>query len=196
MKKYIYSKGQFLLLPTLTFFFIFQLQAQINPYQYTIEKRAVGKQGAVSSAHPIASAVGIEILKKGGNAFDASIATQLALAVVYPGAGNLGGGGFLVAHTEKGKSIAIDYREKAPGKASRNMYLDKDGNPQMNLSQHGHLASGVPGTIAGLFASLPYAKLSYQELIQPAIDLAAKGFVITASEASSLNGTRDRKSVV
>ena len=114
----------------------------------------------------------------------------MALAVVYPGAGNLGGGGFLVAHTEKGKSIAIDYREKAPGKASRNMYLDKDGNPQMNLSQHGHLASGVPGTIAGLFASHPYAKLSFKELIQPAIDLAANGFVITAAEASSLNGTR------
>ncbi|MFM1968944.1 MAG: gamma-glutamyltransferase, partial [Bacteroidota bacterium] len=138
----------------------------------------------------LASAVGIEILKKGGNAFDASIATQLALAVVYPGAGNIGGGGFLVAQTEKGKSIAIDYREKAPGKASRNMYLDKDGNPQMNLSQHGHLASGVPGTVAGLFASHPYAKLPFSELIQPAIELAEKGFVITAAEASSLNGTR------
>lgn len=190
MKKYIYSIGQFSLLPILTFLFVLQLEAQINPYQYSIEKRAVGKLGAVSSAHPLASAVGIEILKKGGNAFDASIATQLALAVVYPGAGNLGGGGFLVAHTEKGKSITIDYREMAPGNASRNMYLDKDGNPQMNLSQHGHLASGVPGTVAGLFASLPYTKLSYKELIQPAIDLAAKGFVITASEASSLNGTR------
>ena len=190
MKKYIYSTGQFSLLPILTFLFVLHLEAQINPYQYSIEKRAVGKLGAVSSAHPLASAVGIEILKKGGNAFDASIATQLALAVVYPGAGNLGGGGFLVAHTEKGKSITIDYREMAPGNASRNMYLDKDGNPQMNLSQHGHLASGVPGTVAGLFASLPYTKLSYKELIQPAIDLAAKGFVITASEASSLNGTR------
>ncbi len=179
-----------------TFFFLFSLllfnqtNAQINPFQYTIEKRAVGTNGAVSTAHPIASQVGIEILKKSGNAFDASIATQLALAVVYPGAGNLGGGGFLVAHTEKGKSIAIDYREKAPGKASRNMYLDKEGNPQMNLSQHGHLASGVPGTIAGLFASLPYAKLPFKELIQPAIDLAAKGFSITAAEASSLNGNK------
>lgn len=167
-----------------------QVTAQINPYQYSIEKRAVGQTGAVSSAHPLASAVGVEVLKKGGNAFDAAIATQLALAVVYPGAGNIGGGGFLVAHTEKGESIAIDYREKAPGKASRNMYLDKEGNPMMNLSQHGHLASGVPGTVAGLFASLPYAKLSFNELIQPAIDLAAKGFVMTAAEASALNGTR------
>ena len=190
MKKFGFPLSRF------TFFFLFSLllfiqtNAQINPFKYTIEKRAVGTNGAVSTAHPIASQVGIEILKKGGNAFDASIATQLALAVVYPGAGNLGGGGFLVAHTEKGKSIAIDYREMAPGKASRNMYLDKDGNPQMNLSQHGHLASGVPGTIAGLFASLPYAKLPFKELIQPAIDLAAKGFSITAAEASSLNGNK------
>ena len=168
----------------------FQSNAQVDPFQYSIEKRAIGEKGAVSTAHPLASQIGIEILKKGGNAFDAAIATQLVLAVVYPGAGNLGGGGFLVAHTEKGKSIAIDYRERAPGKASRNMYLDKDGNPQMNMSQHGHLASGVPGTIAGLFASLPYARLSFKELIQPSIDLAAKGFGITAAEASSLNGNK------
>lgn len=190
MKKIFHSIGQISILPLFLFAQLLSVQAQINPYKYTIEKRAVGEKGAVASAHPLASAVGIEILKKGGNAFDASIATQLALAVVYPGAGNIGGGGFLVAQTEKGKSIAIDYREKAPGKASRNMYLDKDGNPQMNLSQHGHLASGVPGTVAGLFASHPYAKLPLSELIQPAIELAEKGFVITAAEASSLNGTR------
>jgi len=190
MKKIFHSIGQISILPLFLFALLLSADAQINPYQYSIEKRAVGEKGAVSSAHPLASAVGIEMLKKGGNAFDASIATQLALAVVYPGAGNIGGGGFLVAHTAKGKSIAIDYREKAPGNASRNMYLDKDGNPQMNKSQLGHLASGVPGTIAGLFASLPYAKLSFKELIQPAIDLAGKGFVITAAEASSLNGNK------
>ena len=190
MNKIFHSIGQILLLPFLLFSVFVSSEAQINPYQYNIEKRAAGEHGAVASAHPLASAVGIEILKKGGNAFDASIATQLALAVVYPGAGNIGGGGFLVAQTEKGKSIAIDYREKAPGKASRNMYLDKDGNPQMNLSQHGHLASGVPGTVAGLFASHPYAKLPFSDLIQPAIVLAEKGFVITAAEASSLNNTR------
>lgn len=190
MKKIFLSIGQISILPLLLFSIFIRSQAQINPYQYTIEKKAVGDKGAVASAHPLASAVGIEILKKGGNAFDAAIATQLALAVVYPGAGNIGGGGFLVAYTEKGKSIAIDYREKAPGKASRNMYLDKDGNPQMNLSQHGHLASGVPGTIAGLFASHPFAKLPFSALIEPAIELAEKGFVITAAEASSLNGTK------
>ena len=166
------------------------LQAQIDPYHYSISKRAVGTTGAVSSAHPLASQVGVEILRKGGNAFDAAIATQLALAVVYPNAGNLGGGGFLVGHTKKGKSIAIDYREKAPSSATRDMYLDAQGNPLLNLSQFGHLASGVPGTVAGLFASHVHAKLSFAELIEPAILLAEKGFVITASEARSLNGSK------
>jgi len=164
--------------------------AQINPYQYTINKMANGSKGAVSSAHPLASQVGLEVLKNGGNAFDAAIATQLALAVVYPGAGNIGGGGFLVAYTNKGKAISIDYREKAPGSASRDMYLDKDGNPLLNLSQNGHLASGVPGTVAGLFASHKYGKLGFVALIQPAIELAEKGFVITAAEARSLNGSK------
>ncbi len=164
--------------------------AQVNPYQYTINKMANGSKGAVSSAHPLASQVGLEILKKGGNAFDAAIATQLALAVVYPGAGNIGGGGFLVAYTNKGKAISIDFREKAPGSATRDMYLDKDGNPLLNLSQNGHLASGVPGTVAGLFTSHQYGKLGFIALIQPAIELAEKGFVISAAEARSLNGSK------
>ena len=161
--------------------------AQVNPYQYTINKMANGSKGAVSSAHPLASQVGLEILKKGGNAFDAAIATQLALAVVYPGAGNIGGGGFLVAYTNKGKAISIDYREKAPGSATRDMYLDKDGNPLLNLSQNGHLASGVPGTVAGLFASHKYGKLGFVALIQPAIELAEKGFVITQVNDTPVN---------
>lgn len=165
-------------------------QSQMNPYQYTISKSATGKKGAVASAHPLASDAGLQVLLKGGNAFDAAVATQLALAVVYPGAGNLGGGGFLVAFTEKGQSISIDYREKAPGAASRNMYLDKEGNPRLELSQNGHLASGVPGTVAGLFTTLKYCKLPITALIQPAIELAEKGFVITAAEANSLNSTK------
>ena len=180
--KGIFTGILFLVLQTSTF-------GQVNPFQYSINKQATGKQGAVSSAHPLASEVGLEILKQGGNAFDAAIATQLALAVVYPGAGNIGGGGFLVAHTKDGKSIAIDYRERAPGSATRDMYLDKDGNPLLNLSQHGHLASGVPGTVAGLFSTHKYAKLDFSKLIEPAIKLAEEGFVITASEARSLNGS-------
>lgn len=163
----------------------------INPYSYQIKKYVECKNGAVVSAHTLASNAGIQILKAGGNAFDAAIATQLALAVVYPNAGNIGGGGFLVAHTNKGKNISIDYRETAPGNASRDMYLDANGNPQMNLSQNGHLSAGVPGTVAGLFESMKYAKLPFKKLIQPAIDLAENGFAITESQAKSLNATKE-----
>ncbi len=163
----------------------------INPYQYTVVKRANFKQAAVSSAHPLASMVGAAIMKKGGNAFDAAIATQLVLAVVFPNAGNIGGGGFLLARKTNGELIGIDYREAAPEKGSRDMYLDKQGNAQLNLSQHGHLASGIPGTVAGLFASHAYAKLPFAELIQPAIDIAAKGFVLTEKEAGSINSIKD-----
>jgi gamma-glutamyltranspeptidase/glutathione hydrolase len=171
------------------------LQAQeknlgFNPYQYTIEKKATGKHGAVSSAHPLASMAGLEILKKGGNAFDAAIATQLALAVVYPNAGNLGGGGFLVGFTKDKQSIAIDYREKAPSAATKDMYLDSSGNPMLDKSQNGHLASGVPGSVAGFFASHKYGKLDFKEIIQPAIALAENGFVITKAEAQSFNSAR------
>lgn len=162
----------------------------IDPFKYTIVKRALGSQGAVSSAHPLASMVGLEILKKGGNAFDAAIATQLALAVVYPNAGNIGGGGFLVGFTKDKKAIAIDYREKAPEAASRNMYLDSEGNPLLNQSQNGHLASGVPGSVAGFFASHKYGKLDFRTLIEPAIELAEKGFILTNAEAKSFNNER------
>jgi gamma-glutamyltranspeptidase/glutathione hydrolase len=161
-----------------------------NAYKYSIQKTITCSNGAVVAAHPLASMAGLSILKKGGNAIDAAIATQLALAVVYPGAGNIGGGGFMIAKLQNGRNIALDYREKAPAAAGRDMYLDKEGNPQMDLSQSGHLASGVPGTIAGLFASLKYAKLPFKVLIEPAIELAEKGFAITESEAKSLNDTK------
>jgi len=162
-------------------------QRGYNPYHYIIHKKVECTHGAVVSAHPLASQVGLSILKKGGNAVDAAIATQLALAVVYPGAGNLGGGGFMIASLSDGKNIALDFREKAPGKASKDMYLDTHGNAQINLSQDGHLSSGVPGTVAGIFMELKYSNLPFKKLIQPAIDLAEKGFSITAAEARSLN---------
>ncbi|RYF87836.1 MAG: gamma-glutamyltransferase, partial [Chitinophagaceae bacterium] len=130
-------------------------------------------------------------LKHGGNAVDAAIATQLALAVVYPGAGNLGGGGFLVAALNNGKTVAIDYREAAPGKAFKDMYLDSAGNPIKTLSLEGPLASGVPGTVSGLFASMKYAKLPMKKLIAPAIALAEKGFAITESQARSFNASKE-----
>ena len=163
----------------------------IDPYQYTISKKLVAQKGAVVSAHPLASKIGVGIMKNGGNAVDAAIATQLALAVVYPNAGNLGGGGFMVARLANGQTVALDYREMAPASAHRDMYLDAQGNVMQGKSVNGHLASGVPGTVAGLFESMQYAKLSFKQLIQPAIELAEKGFVITEREASSLNSIQD-----
>jgi len=172
-------------------FYISSFAQQNTPYNYTIQKETTCSKGAVASAHPLASKAGVDILKKGGNAVDAAIATQLALAVVYPGAGNIGGGGFMIAHLKNGRNISLDYREKAPKAASRDMYLDSAGNPNLDKSQNGHLSAGVPGTVAGLFASMPYARLPFAELIAPAIELAEKGFVITQSQANSFNATKE-----
>lgn len=142
----------------------------------------------VVSAHPLASRVGKNILRKGGNAVDAAIATQLALAVVYPSAGNIGGGGFMLLRKADGSVDALDYREKAPALATATMFLDSLGNVSEGLSYQGHLASGVPGTIAGLQAAhQKYGTLPWAVLIQPAIDLALKGFTLTEREASGLN---------
>lgn len=162
-----------------------------DPDHYTIQKKVIVENGAVVSAHALASKAGVEILKMGGNAFDAAIATQLALAVVYPQAGNIGGGGFMVARLNNGKLISLDYREMAPGKASRDMYIDSNGIARTDKSQDGHLSSGVPGTVAGLFAAHKYAKLPFSKLIQPAIDLAEKGFTINKKEAYSLNSLQN-----
>ena len=158
-----------------------------NAFQFSIQKKIVCANGAVVSAHPLASKVGVEILRQGGNAIDAAIATQLALAVVYPNAGNIGGGGFMVARLNNGKLLALDYRETAPLHADRDMYLDEHGNVEDGKSLNGHFATGVPGTVAGLFASAKYGKLSFAKLIQPAIDLAERGFVLTENEAISFN---------
>lgn len=149
-------------------------------------------KGMVVSAHPLASEAGAKILKMGGNAFDAAIATQFALAVVYPQAGNIGGGGFLVGTTNKGEKFALDYRETAPIKASRDMYLDEKSNANTDLSQNGRLAVGVPGSISGMFYThKKYGKLPMAALIQPAIDLAEKGFAVTLREANLLNSTKE-----
>ena len=163
----------------------------VNPYQYTINKKVVAEKGAVASAHPLASKVGVEIMRQGGNAIDAAIATQFALAVVYPNAGNIGGGGFLVARLADGSTISLDYREMAPAAAHRDMFLDSQGNVIPNKSVKGHLSSGVPGTVSGLIESLKYAKLPLKKLIQPAIELAEKGFVISEKEARALNSLQE-----
>ena len=166
-------------------------QVKIDPYHYTIDKHLKARKCAVVSAHPLASRVGVLVMQQGGNAVDAAIATQLALAVVYPQAGNLGGGGFLVAQLQNGPSLAIDYREMAPAAAHRNMYIDDNGNVQTKKSLDGHLAPGVPGTVAGLFAAHTHARLPFAKLAAPAIMLAEKGFVITEAEASGLNKLRE-----
>ena len=142
----------------------------------------------VVSAHPLASKIGVEILKKGGNAIDAAIATQFALAVVHPSAGNIGGGGFMVLRLAYDSTAALDYRESAPSAASPNMYIGETGELVQGLSTEGHLASGIPGTVAGLVeAHARFSKLPWKDLVQPAIDLARKGFPLTKKEADGLN---------
>lgn len=169
-----------------TILFCGSVTAQYTDYNI-IKEAKIKQKGVVITAHPLASEAGAKMLKDGGNAFDAIIATQLALAVVYPQAGNIGGGGFLVATTSDGKKIALDFRETAPAKATHDMYWDKKGNANTELSQNGRLAVGIPGSISGVFATMPYAKLPFDKLIQPAIDLAEKGFSITNQEADLLN---------
>lgn len=150
-----------------------------------------GENGVVVTAHPLASRVGIDVLKKGGNAFDAAIAVQFALAVVYPHAGNIGGGGFLLYHEENGEIGALDFREKAPLRATRDMYLDEMGNVIPRLSQDGAMAVGVPGSVAGMVAMHErLGTLPWEELIQPAIDLASGGFQLTEYGAQILNEAR------
>ena len=150
------------------------------------EKGVLAPHAMVVSAKEEASQIGLAILKKGGNAFDAMIATELALAVAYPNAGNIGGGGFMVYRLGSGERGALDYREKAPAKAHRDMYLDKSGKVIADKSTLGALAVGVPGTIAGIFEVYEkFGSLPIGELIQPAIDLARKGVLITELQANS-----------
>jgi len=148
----------------------------------------VADSAMVVSAHPLASQVGTDIMKQGGNAVDAAIATQFTLAVVYPAAGNIGGGGFMVIRQADGTTDALDFREKAPLAGGRNMYLDDDKNVIKGLSRTGHLAAGVPGSVDGMVkAHEKYGSLPWKALLQPAIDLAANGFALTEREARGLN---------
>ncbi len=150
------------------------------------------RNGMVVSARQEASQVGVDILKKGGNAVDAAVAVQFALAVVYPNAGNLGGGGFLVYRSAKGDVNSLDFREKAPAAASRNMYLDSLGQPIVDKSLYGTLAAGVPGSVAGLYeAHQKYGKLAWADLIEPAVRLAQNGFIVTTQQAGELNELKD-----
>ena len=150
-------------------------------------------QSAVVSARAEASKIGIDILKKGGNAFDAMIATHLALTVCYPNAGNIGGGGFLIYRKADGTVGSLDYREKAPAAADRDMYLDTTGNVIPDKSTLGGLAVGVPGSVAGLtdiHEKLGF--LPFKDLVQPAIELAEKGYVVTEKQARSFASKREQ----
>lgn len=148
--------------------------------------------GMVVSAHRESSRIGVKILRKGGNAVDAAVATEFALAVCYPEAGNIGGGGFMLIREANGRSDLIDYREKAPFKASRNMYLDSTGNVIEGLSTETLMASGVPGTVDGMLnIHAKYGALSFKDVIQPAIDLAKNGFPVTKDQANDFNRNRE-----
>ncbi|WP_454803936.1 gamma-glutamyltransferase [Mucilaginibacter phyllosphaerae] len=150
------------------------------------------RKGIVVCAYPDASNAGLAILKKGGNAVDAAIAVQFALAVTHPQAGNIGGGGFMVYRTAKGVSKTLDFREKAPAKASANMYLDAAGNVIPNKSLYTHQASGIPGSVDGMVqAHQKYGRLKWAVLLQPAINLALNGFKITKHLASDLNDNQE-----
>jgi len=166
------------------------IQCKNNQPELPQENKITGliaDSAMVVSAREEASKIGVFILQKGGNAFDAMIATELALAVAYPFAGNIGGGGFMVYRTKDGETGALDYREKAPMAASKNMYLDKNGNIIEGKSTLGAMAVGVPGTIDGLFKVYEkFGTLPFSELIQPAIDLANKGVVVTKKQAKKI----------
>lgn len=155
---------------------------------FSERKGVFSKNGMVASAHPVASEVGAAILRKGGNAIDAAIAVKFALAVVHPAAGNLGGGGFLVYRDPAGAGYALDFREKAPLKAHKDMYLDNNGDVIDEMSTKGRLASGVPGSVDGMVnAHKRFGRLPWNDLLQPAIDLAANGVIQTEKEARGLN---------
>jgi gamma-glutamyltranspeptidase / glutathione hydrolase len=155
----------------------------------------IAKHGMVVSAHHLASQAGVEVLKQGGNAVDAAIATAYALAVVYPAAGNLGGGGFMTIRTSKGENFFLDFREKAPLKATSNLYLDSLGQVIKDKSIKGHLAVGVPGTVSGLeMARIQWATMKRARLLAPAITLAQKGFVLDGGDVEMLQlATEDFK---
>lgn len=161
--------------------------APVEP-PYKIEKQLITENAMVVTAHPLASDVGVQILKDGGNAVDAAIAVNFALAVVYPRAGNIGGGGFMIVRTKNGESTALDFREKAPKSASRDMYLDKEGNVVEGLSRSGALAVGVPGAVDGMVkAHQKFGKLPWKQLVEPSILLARDGYLLTQPEAETLN---------
>src|SRR5271170_1273183 len=168
------------------------LAAQTAPQAVPISEEPTStKHAMVVTVQHNATDAGVEILKQGGNAVDAAVAVHFALAVVYPFAGNLGGGGFMLIRDKNGKGHFLDYREKAPAAATRDMYLDAQGNIVPGMSLIGYKASGVPGSVAGIaYAQKHYGKLTLAQDMAPAIRLATEGFVLTDAEARMLQTSR------
>lgn len=167
-------------------------QQQHNPADQFLQDRTHGvlsDSAMVVCAHPEAAEVGMNILKAGGNAIDAAIAVQFALAVVYPNAGNLGGGGFMLLRLKSGEVNALDFREKAPSASSKDMFINKPtGEVDREIIETSHLASGVPGSVDGMWtAHQKYGSMPWEKLVQPAIELAQKGFPLTQMQAEDLN---------
>ena len=156
----------------------------------------VGKNGMIVTGQELATRAGLEVLKKGGNAVDAAVTIGFVMAVTLPRAGNIGGGGFMLVNSAKtGEVVAIDYREKAPAKAHRDMYLDKDGNVDNERSRFHHLAAGVPGTVAGMaYALEKYGTISLAEALAPAINYAKKGFILNEKLANDMKASKKRLS--
>ena len=165
-----------------------------KPHKDPYQKQSFSKKGMVVTAHYLATEIGLDILKKGGTAIDAAVAVHCALAVVYPRAGNLGGGGFLVYRDSSGNTKTLDFREKAPAAATQDMYLDSTGAPIKGASTLGALASGIPGSVAGLWEmhqKLP-SNLPFEDLLAPAIAIAENGYKIGVMEANRLNQYKDQ----
>lgn len=187
MSKFSRVTGGFLTITTLSISIFSCGEKKASSLKGTIAEKAM-----VVSARAEASQIGLDIIRQGGNAFDAMMATEMALAVIYPFAGNLGGGGFMVYRMADGSVGSLDYREKAPSAAFSDMYLDEEGNVIPGLSTQGALASGVPGTISGIFtAQEKFGKLSPAEVLAPVIKLAEKGYVTTPNQAARLQRLRE-----
>ena len=164
-----------------------------NSDNLSTRRGLITNESMVVCANPEAAAIGKIILAKGGTAYDAAIAVEFALAVCHPSAGNIGGGGFMVLRDNNGNAESLDYREKAPAAASRDMYLDKDKNPIKDMSIFTHQSSGVPGTVDGMFKlHEKYGTIPFAELIQPAIDLARNGFLLTKMQVTRLNSLKNQ----
>lgn len=161
------------------------------PVSYGVEEDVFhpvrAREGMVASVDATATRVGVDILRQGGNAVDAAVAVGYALAVTHPQAGNIGGGGFMMLRTKDGKTTAIDFREMAPEQATRDMFLDDQGNPDSKKSLTSHLASGTPGTVAGFSLALEkYGTMPLNKVIRPAIKLAEEGFTVNDALADDL----------